>query len=155
MLTSLVRSLKSALYATTGAAALAACALSGGGCRSDAPITARPESYDVPWLLTTAPLRADTVVGDIRQVYDENNLLHLTVPVRNVTDHNIPLLYKFVFYDRAGAELNTYTGQTVILPRGLAELKANATSPRAEGDRPFRLEMRYLEPYAPGARVGT
>src|SRR4051812_40238413 len=159
MLPSLVRSLKSAqsaAVATAGAAVvLAAAVLSSAGCHSDAPITARPETYDVPWLLTTAPLRADTVVGDVRQVYDENNLLHVTVPVRNVTSHDIPLLYKFVFYDRTGAELNTYTGQTVIPPRGLAEVKANATTPRAEGDRPFRLELRYLETYAPGVQVGT
>ncbi len=158
MLTSLVRSLKalkSTLRPAAAAALLGAALLSAGGCHSDAPVTARPEAYDVPWLLTTPALRADTMVGDVRQVYDENNLLHVTVPVRNVTGHNIPLLYKFMFYDRNGAELSTYAGQTVIPPHGLTELNANATSPRAEGDRPFRLEVRYLEPWAPGANVGT
>ena len=155
MLTRLVRSLKSAVLAPAGAAVLAVVAISACGCRSDAPVAGRPDPYDVPWLLTTPALRADTYVGEIRQVYDENNLLHVTVPVRNVTGHNVPLLYKFVFYDRAGAELNTYTGQTVILPGGLTDLNANATRPGADGDRPFRLELRYLEPYAPGARVGT
>jgi uncharacterized protein YcfL len=156
----LLRSARSVVFAPTaavlGLGLASAALLSAGGCHySDAPVTARPEAYDVPWLLTTPPLRADTVVGEARPVYDENNLLHVTVPVRNVTGHNIPLQYKFVFYDRAGAEVNTYTGQTVIPPHGLAELRANATSPRAEGDRPFRLEMRYLEPYEPGAQVGT
>src|SRR4051794_12055349 len=100
MLKSLLHGLKFTFFAAANAALLAAAGLSAGGCHSDAPVTGRPEAYDVPWLLTTPALWADTVVGDVRQVYDENNLLHVTVPVRNVTGHNIPLRYKFVFYDR-------------------------------------------------------
>ena len=136
--------LRMLLAAPVGAAAL----MSAAGCQNDAPVAARADDYEIPWLMTTPAVRADTRVGDARQFYDEFNLLHVTVPVRNVKDRNVPLSYKFTFYDRNGAEVSAYTGQTVLPPRGQVELSANATNARATGPAPFRLEMRYLErPY--------
>ena len=114
------------------------------GCySSDAPIEARGERYPTPWLtMGSEPLRQDTRVGQARQFYDESNLLHVTVPVRNTTDRQLYVSYQFTFYDRAGA--------AGLLPRhrhhprrGQAEISGNTTSPRAEGPMPFRLELRY------------
>jgi hypothetical protein len=116
-----------------------------GGChQSDAPIYARGEQYDRPWLMMGSPdLRNSTVVGQPQRYYDESNLLHVTVPVRNTTDKQLYVDYRFTFSDRNGATLNEINGTKTIPSHGAVDITGNSTSPRAEGDRAFRLELRY------------
>ena len=51
--------------------------------------------------------------------------------------------YHFTFYDRNGTTLNEINGTHTIPPYGGVDFTGNSTSPRAEGDRAFRLELRY------------
>jgi uncharacterized protein YcfL len=116
-----------------------------GGCaHGDSPIYARGEQYDRPWLmLGSEELRSNTMVGQPQRYYDESNLLHVTVPVRNTIDKQLYVEYRYTFYDRNGATLNEINGTKTIPPRGAVDISGNSTSPRAEGDRAFRLELRY------------
>lgn len=119
-------------------------AIAGGCYHTDAPINARGEQYDRPWLMMGShDLRNSTVVGQPQRYYDEANLLHVTVPVRNTTDKQLYVEYDFTFYDRNGATLNEINNTKTIPPHGAVDLTGNSTSPRAEGDRAFRLELRY------------
>ena len=137
-----VKSLAAAALAALPAVPLMTAA---GGChQSDAPIYARGEQYDRPWLmLGSGDLRASTMVGQPQRYYDEANLLHVTVPVRNTIDKQLYVEYRFSFYDRNGAMLNEINGTKTIPPHGAVDISGNSTSPRAEGDRAFRLELRY------------
>jgi uncharacterized protein YcfL len=145
MLKRIAPSMKSLAALTLAALPAVPLATAAGGChQSDAPIYARGEQYDRPWLMMGSPdLRNSTVVGQPQRYYDESNLLHVTVPVRNTTDKQLYVDYRFTFYDRNGATLNEINGTHTIPPHGAVDFTGNSTSPRAEGDRAFRLELRY------------
>jgi uncharacterized protein YcfL len=115
------------------------------GCQhSDAPIQPRGEQYETEWLMMgSEDLRRSTLVQSPRQFYDQNNLLHVTVPVRNTTDKQLYVEYRYYFYDRNGRQLSMLPGRVTIPARSMVEVTGNATSPEAEGPMPFRLELRY------------
>jgi len=111
------------------------------GCQTDAPITARGEQYDYPWLmLGSKDLRVSTRVGDARRTRDEAGLLYVSVPVRNTTDKQLYIDCRVTFYDSNEMELSTVRSTLTIPARGLRDATANSTSPKAES---FRMELTY------------
>lgn len=116
--------------------------LSLAGCRGgDAPITARADRYDPPWLTVgSQQLRVDTVVREPTVVRDESGILRLTVPIRSTTDLQLYIDYRVTFRDANGQEVNAVTGNLTIPQRGTRAIAANSTSPRAET---FQVELYY------------
>lgn len=111
------------------------------GCQSEAPLTARGEDYDHPWLTVgSKDLRASTKVDDARRTRDEAGLLHVSVPVRNVTDKQLYIDYRVTFFDQNEMELQTYRNTMTIPARGIRNATANSTSPKADS---FRMELTY------------
>lgn len=111
------------------------------GCRNDAPITGRADTFNKPWLtLGSDQLRSDTLIQEARPVRDANGILTVAVPVQNVTDLALHINYTYRFYDERGLEVNRYPGVLNIPPRQTLEAVGNASGPQA---REFRLELSY------------
>jgi uncharacterized protein YcfL len=111
------------------------------GCRNDAPITGRADTFNKPWLtLGSDQLRSDTLIQEARPVRDANGILTVSVPVRNVTDLALHINYTYRFYDSRGLEVNRYPGVLNIPPRQTLEAVGNASGPQAAE---FRLELSY------------
>lgn len=112
------------------------------GCQSnDAPITARADRYDPPWLTVgSKQLRADTMVGEPSVVRDDAGILRLSLPIRSTSDLQLYVDYRVTFLDANGLEVNPVTGNVTIPSRGTRTLTANSTSPRAES---FQVELHY------------
>lgn len=113
------------------------------GCSNpDAPIGARGEQFDYPWLMVgSKDLRASTMVNDARRSRDEAGLLYVSVPIRNTTDKQLYIDYRVTFYDRNQMPLPQEYRKTLTIPaRGMREATANSTSPKAET---FQMELTY------------
>lgn len=112
------------------------------GCQSEAPLAARQEQYDYPWLMVgSKDLRASTMVSDARRSRDDAGLLHVSVPIRNVTDKQLYVDYRVTFYDRNQMPLPQEYRNTLTIPaRTARDAKFNSTSPKAET---FQMEITY------------
>lgn len=111
------------------------------GCRTEAPVTGRAETYDHPWLTVgSGDLRTKTRIGEARRVRDENGLLFVSVPVRNTSDLQLYVAYRVTFFDRDQMELSVYRGTITLPPNAIREAKANSTTPRAKS---FQMELNY------------
>ncbi len=73
---------------------------------------------------------------------DDDGLLTVTVPVRNLSDHHYYLDYKFAFYDKAGREVKPMMGwkEIVIPPRTQSQMSVNAMDEQAKR---WRLEIKW------------
>jgi hypothetical protein len=112
-----------------------------GGCQHDEPITGRADQYDQPWLtLGSVGLRSDTRIGEARRSRDAGGILHVGVPVRNVTGQQLYVEYHVTFLDAAGREINQVTGTLAIPANQTREAAGNSTSPQAER---FHVELNY------------
>ena len=111
------------------------------GCQNEAPITGRTDRFDPGWLtLDSTQLRADTLVQDAKQSRDESGILHVAVPVRNVTDQQLYIEYILTFKDGTGMQVNRYPGRLTIPARQTRDAVGNASGPSA---REFHLELNY------------
>ena len=112
------------------------------GCQSEAPLAARAEKYDYPWLMVgSQDLRANTMVNDARRTRDEAGLLYISVPIRNTSDLQLYIDYRVTFYDKNQMPLPQEYRKTLTIPaRGMREATANSTSPKAES---FQMELTY------------
>lgn len=112
------------------------------GCQNEAPLSAREEQYDYPWLMVgSKDLRASTMVSDARRSRDEAGLLHVTVPIRNVTDKQLYVDYRVTFYDKNQMPLPQEFRKTLTIPaRTARDATFNSTSPKAET---FQMEITY------------
>jgi uncharacterized protein YcfL len=113
------------------------------GCHdNERPIPGRGEVYERPWLTVgSTALRHDTRIGDASSRRDESDILHVVVPVRNVTDKQLYVEYRITFLDAGGHEVNHLGPTTLAIPaRQTREAVGNATSIQA---REFRVELNY------------
>ena len=116
---------------------------SGSGCQdSDRPIPGRGEVYEQPWLTVgSSGLRHDTRIGDASRKLDESGILHVAVPIRNVTDEQLYVEYRITFVDATGGTVNHIGPTTLAIPpRQTREAAGNATSGQAKD---FRVELNY------------
>ena len=112
---------------------------------SDGPAAASPEPLaPMQVVFTSTDLARSTAVGTITKTIDGNGIMHLTVPVRDATDGDITIDYRFTYLDENRAVIDqpaSFTART--LHAGTFEyLNGDAPSARA---RDFELDVRYAQ----------
>jgi uncharacterized protein YcfL len=114
------------------------------GCSSsNAPITARQETYPRHQVhLVDAELRGKTMVGN-PETYREDGLLYVIVPVRSTTDRNLHIDYRFMFFDEHGRPIEPMTkwlGGKTLPAHTPDQIMFNSTSANAAD---FQLDIRW------------
>ncbi len=124
------------------------CAVAGcnpGPPPSDGPAPGIPEELSSPQVnFTSTDLQRSTRIGTVTRTIDGNGIMHLTVPVRAVTDSDITVDYRFTYLDENHALVDQPAGwQAQTLHAGTFEyIQGNAPSARA---RDFALDLRYAQ----------
>ncbi len=136
--------MKSSLLLLAAASALAV------GCHDNSvppPVQPRQDVYHTAdptqVFFDSEALRSDTA-ADTPNVYrDPSGLLHVTVPVRNVTDHQIRIDYRVIFFDRDHQEIDRSPWHDKFLTPSVPDsVSITATNPRSEY---FQVHFRYPE----------
>lgn len=137
----------------SGAAAMLAlvASLVTAGCESGPPDVAPspglgdpyPAPFNDPQISVLSPeLRPWIAFHPAIITRDPRRPMQVEVPVRNVTDRQYVLDYRFVFYDEDGREQEPVMGWALqaLDPKQVARLKAGALDAEA---RDYRLEVRW------------
>lgn len=109
------------------------------GCQSPstAPYAARPDPEQPPYSNPRVQLISGDLVRSLGTekpiVTRDDDLLMVTVPLRNLSDNNYYLDYKYVFYDSKGREVRPAMGwkEIVLPPRTRRDFTANALDEKA------------------------
>ena len=120
------------------------------GCGSEPPPSDGPASPmgegmgPMHVVCTSTALARSTAVGPIVRTTDAAGLMHLSVPIRAVTDGDITVNYRFTFTDANHASVDEPVGwQTRTLHAGTFEhVDGVAPSPQAAD---FELDLRYAQ----------
>lgn len=137
----LIRSIKTVLLTS----AACGCALFAfAGCHyEEAPIQARGDTYETPWLtMGSNELRGDTRIGQATQTVDEFNHLHVTIPIRNTINKQLYVESVVTFFGPTGAQVNSIQNTLTIPAQSIVNLEAASTGPTG-GPQPFRVELRF------------
>lgn len=142
---------KGTASATVGAALLAALCL--GGCSTTAGIEANGKTAwnqdGKPELSTKVVINNSSLAGDVEIVDMKSslagNLMIAQVSLRSTGRGELPLQYRFAWYDAQGMELNAATGgwnPLTIYGRESKMIRGVAPDPRAHE---FKLKLREAE----------
>jgi len=119
------------------------------GCTTEPPPPyhePRAEAYGPPQVQVTGydaeNLRLSTVVDQPITHRDKANLLLVTVPVRNTSDHVLNIQYRYNFVDDQGRPLaaNIAWNPKTLEPGSTERITFNSASARAAD---FQLDLRY------------
>jgi hypothetical protein len=121
---------------TTLAAGLAGCTTE--QAPPSQPMAPVPAQVD----FSDSDLRGDLGVGTVRMWRDPSQLLHVTVPVRNLTQTPMPIDWRVTYYDVNGIPLDAPTGWAAITlsPNVFQDVMSNCWTPRGYD---FKMDLRY------------
>jgi hypothetical protein len=89
----------------------------------------------------SAQLHDETAAGSPTVVRDSNGLLHVTVPIRAVTEKKLYVDYRVIFFDRDHREIDRSPWHDKFLTPNLPDsVTINSTSAKAES---FQVQFRY------------
>jgi hypothetical protein len=120
------------------------------GCNSgpppaDGPAPAIPEDAAPTQVnFNSTDLQQSIRIGTVVRTIDGNGIMHLTVPVRAVTEYDLTVDYRFTYLDESRALVDQPASwQARTLHAGTFEyIQATAPSPRA---RDFVLDLRHAQ----------
>ena len=129
---------------------LAAASALGLGCHDNSvppPVQPRQDVYHTAdatqVFFDSEYLRSDTAADTPTVIRDQAGLLHVTVPIRSVTDHQIRIDYRVIFFDRDHIEVDRSPWHDKFLTPNVPDsVTVVATNPRSEY---FQVHFRYPE----------
>lgn len=101
-----------------------------------------PNEFDKYLVRQNSSSMEDVVIENLKVVREANEVLKLTVKLRNESGSITPMQAKVIFYDQVGFEIDPYGAAykpIVLESEGEYTLNATAPNPRAES---FKIHIR-------------
>ncbi len=116
------------------------------GCiMGDSPAMVRADKYAPQQVVFASQELADGIaVGKIERTFDSAEIMHLTIPLRAVTDLGLSIDYRITWFDDNHNIVDAPTGwQTKMLTPGIwEEIRSNSASTHAKD---FTMDIRYTQ----------